>query len=351
MNRLLTRLLEKDKIPDGLIRRRIRSLLKKRIQEETFPSAELQQQHLMEIIGELKNAPIAIETAAANAQHYEVPAEFFSYVLGRNMKYSGCYWNPNTHTLEEAETLALSITCERAGLQDGMRILELGCGWGSLTLFMAKRFPKAEITAVSNSTGQKKYIDRCCAERGISNVEVITADINVFSTEKRFDRVVSVEMFEHMRNYEKLLEKIHGYLLPEGKLFVHIFTHRAFTYYFEVKDADDWMSKYFFTGGIMPSDNLLLYFNTHFRIKDHWHWDGTHYEKTANAWLANMDAHRKEIMPVLASAYGEKNSLIWWVYWRIFFMACAELWGYNNGREWMVSHYLFERTATVKNEN
>ena len=342
---MINKLLEKNLIPDSLIRMRIRSLLAERLKQETKATQELQQEHLMHIIEELKNSPIAIETKAANEQHYEVPTQFFKYVMGKNMKYSSCYYNPQTKNLDEAENNALELTCQHAELQNGMKILELGCGWGSLTMYMAKKFPQAQITGVSNSVSQKTYIDDCCRERGLTNVTILTADMNVFETENKFDRVVSVEMFEHMRNYQKLLKKIDRFLVPGGKLFVHIFTHKEFTYYFEVVDENDWMSKYFFTGGIMPSDDLLLYFNDHFKINKHWHWDGTHYEKTSNTWLANMDAHKKEILPILQSVYGEKQTTKWWVYWRIFFMACAELWGYKNGKEWFVSHYLFERTA------
>jgi cyclopropane-fatty-acyl-phospholipid synthase len=226
-----------------------------------------------------------------------------------------------------------------------MDILELGCGWGSLTLFMAKKFPDAKITAVSNSRTQKIYIDEEAKKRGLSNVYIITADMNVFTTTEKFDRVVSVEMFEHMRNYELLLQKVSGFLNEDGKLFVHIFTHKEYTYYFDVKDETDWMSKYFFTGGIMPSDHLLLYFNEHFGIEKHWRVDGTHYSKTSEAWLANMDKHKAELYPLFEQTYGKENATKWWVYWRLFFLACAELWGYKNGQEWFVSHYLFKKKS------
>ncbi len=340
--------LEQNKLPDFLIRAGIRRLLKQRLADETKPTQEEQQAHLMQIIGELKSAPIAIETGSANEQHYEVPTAFFKYVMGRHMKYSGCYWDETTKSLDEAEKNALEKTCSHAELKNGMEILELGCGWGSLTMFMAEKFPEATITAVSNSKTQKEYIDAECSARGIKNAEIITADMNVFTTDKKFDRVVSVEMFEHMRNYEKLLHKINWFLKDDGKLFVHIFTHKEFTYYFDVLNDSDWMSKYFFTGGIMPSDDLLFYFNEDFVVEHHRHWDGTHYQKTAEAWLENMDAHKKEILPVLSATYGNEQKIKWWVYWRVFFMACAELWGYKNGREWFVSHYLFKKNNPVK---
>ncbi len=343
MNTFIESLLEKNQIPDFLIRNRIRQLLEVRIKDETKATQELQQAHLLRIIEELKQSPIAINTAEANEQHYEVPTAFFQLVMGKHMKYSSCYWNADTHTLSDAETLALTDTCKHAELQNGMKILELGCGWGSLTMFMAAAYPNAQITAVSNSATQKQYIDATCTERGLKNVRIITADMNDFMLDEQFDRVVSVEMFEHMRNYKLLMKKISSMLKPDGKLFVHIFTHKAFTYYFEVADENDWMSKYFFTGGIMPSDDLLLYFNEDLKISNHWHWDGTHYQKTAECWLQNMDAHKGEVMPILAQTYGAGNATKWWVYWRMFFMACAELWGYKNGKEWFVSHYLFTK--------
>lgn len=340
---MINTLLERDLIPDQLIRARIRKLLRQRLRDEQRPIAEQQQTHLMEVISQLRNSPIAIETKAANEQHYEVPTEFFRMVMGKHMKYSCCYWDTTTPDLSAAEQKALEITCQRAQLADGMDILELGCGWGSLTMFMAAKFPSARITGVSNSATQKQWIEATCRERGLSNVRIITADMNVFDIAEQFDRVVSVEMFEHMRNYQLLLEKVARFLKPEGRLFVHIFTHKDLTYFFDVVDDTDWMSKYFFSGGVMPSDDLLFYFNDHLHVSDHWHWDGTHYGKTSEAWLENMDAHKQQIMPILAETYGADQSVKWWVYWRIFFMACAELWNYNNGKEWIVSHYLFRK--------
>lgn len=340
------RLAEKNLIPDFLIRWKIRKLLKQRLIDETKPTQEEQQQHLMQLLRSMQEAPVALNTQEANEQHYEVPDDFFTYIMGKHMKYSSCYWKQGITSLDDAEAEALKRTCEHAQIQNGMEVLELGCGWGSLTLFVAEQFPGVHITGVSNSASQKLYIEARCKERGLQNVQILTADMNTFSIQKTFDRVVSVEMFEHMRNYEKLMEKVAGFLKPDGKLFVHIFTHKELTYFFEVKDETDWMSKYFFTGGIMPSDYLLFYFQKHLKISNHWHWDGTHYEKTANAWLQNMDAHKKEILPVLQNVYGEKQAQKWWMYWRIFFMACAELWGYKNGREWFVSHYIFEKPET-----
>jgi cyclopropane-fatty-acyl-phospholipid synthase len=336
-------LLEQNKVPDFLIRAGIRRLLKQRLVDENKGDTEKQQQHLMQLVEELKNSPIAVNTADANEQHYEVPTQFYAYCLGKHLKYSSGYWKEGVTDIDTSEADMLELTCQRAELQNGQDVLELGCGWGSLSLFMAAKFPASRFTVVSNSRTQKLYIDEQAAKRGITNLTVVTADINVFTIDKTFDRVVSVEMFEHMRNYQKLMHKVAGFLNAGGKLFIHIFTHKQYSYKFEVKDESDWMSKYFFTGGIMPSDDLLLYFNDDFSIEKHWHVSGLHYSKTSEAWLQNMDKHKAEIMPLFEDTYTKQQAVKWWVYWRIFYMACAELWKYNNGDEWMVSHYLFNK--------
>ena len=349
MTSLSMRLLERDLVPDFLIRRRIRSLLAARLREEDQRDPEAQQQRLMEFIRQLAESPVAIETAAANEQHYEVPTEFYTRVLGRHLKYSSCYYpHPNANAaenLDAAEARMLGLTCQRARLADGMRILELGCGWGSLSLWMAANYPKARITAVSNSRTQKQHIDAQAAVRGLTNLEVITCDVNQLAFEPgvSFDRVVSVEMFEHMRNYETLLARVASWMAPGATLFVHIFTHTRFAYPFEVRDETDWMARYFFTGGIMPSDGLLLYFQRDVRLVEHWQVPGWHYSLTSEAWLSNMDRHRAELFPLFKRTYGDVEALRWWVYWRVFFMSCAELWAYDGGREWLVSHYLFEK--------
>lgn len=339
------KLVEQNKVPDFLLRKGIRKLLQQRLDDENKGNVETQQAHLMKLIADLKASPIAVNTADANEQHYEVPTEFYQYCLGKNLKYSSGYWKLGVTDIDTSEDDMLELTCQRAGLLNGQHVLELGCGWGSLSLFMAAKFPLSTFKVVSNSRTQKIFIDEQARQRGISNLTVLTADMNTFTIADKFDRVVSVEMFEHMRNYQLLMAKVASFLKDDGKLFIHIFTHKAYTYLFEVKDETDWMSKYFFTGGIMPSDDLMFYFNDDLVVENHWLVSGTHYAKTSEAWLANMDKHKKNIMPLFEQTYGKDQAVKWWVYWRLFYMACAELWNFNQGCEWMVSHYLFHKTG------
>ena len=341
---MLDQLLEKNLQPHIGIRAGIQRFYAGRLREHHRLTGEEQHRRFMQLVSELRRSPIALHTKEANEQHYEVPPPFFELVLGKHLKYSSCYWEPNIKNLDDAERRMLELTCDRAELANGQTILELGCGWGSLTLFMAENFPKSKITAVSNSKPQRLFIEKRLKQRGLKNVTIITADMNVFKTPKKFQRIVSVEMFEHMRNYDALFAKVRGWLAPNnGKLFIHVFNHKELAYLFESAGPTDWMGRYFFTGGIMPSRNLYLHFAPPLQIENMWVVDGVHYARTAEAWLTNMDRNRETILRIFGEVYGVGNETKWWAYWRIFFMACAELFGAKNGKEWEVTHYLFAK--------
>lgn len=339
----LITLCERGLIPDALTRFGIRRLCRQRLVEEHADDAVAAWERFRTLLADLKRSPIAIETDAANEQHYELPPAFFELCLGKRLKYSSCYYPDGSETLDEAEEKMLALYGERAELADGMDILELGCGWGSLTLWMAERYPNARITGVSNSRPQREHIEAQCRARGLRNVRILTCDVNRLELDERFDRVLSIEMFEHMRNYESLLGRIASWLKPGGKLFVHIFCHRELMYPFEVKGRSDWMSKYFFTGGLMPAADTLLHFQRDLVIEEQWRLSGRHYERTANHWLENQDRNRDAVLAVLAEAYGRDQAKLWHQRWRMFWMACAELFGLDGGNEWLVAHYRFAK--------
>jgi len=334
-------------VPDSLIRYGIRVRCYDHLALLRAECAESDLASKMDIIQELKTSPVAIETEAANEQHYEVPAKFYDLCLGPRKKYSSGLWPTPHTTFEESEVAMLNLYCQRAGVQDGMKVVDLGCGWGSLTLHLAENYPNCKITGISNSHSQREYILRTAKERGynVDNITIVTCNVandkGALDVVKDNDLVMTVEMFEHMKNYDALLDKVQGFLKPQGKLFVHIFTHKDYTYHFE----EGWMSDNFFTGGTMPSDDLLLYFAKDFSVQNHWRVNGSNYEKTSNGWLDYLDKSWKsgELAPVLREAYGEGKERFWYVNWRLFFFACAELFGLENGNEWLVSLYLFEK--------
>jgi cyclopropane-fatty-acyl-phospholipid synthase len=332
-------LAERGLIPAPLVRLGVRRLLRARIEGERQRHVD-RDKAVERWTRAMAASEVAIHPQFPNQQHYEVPPEFFEAVLGRNLKYSSALWTPNTATLDDAEAAMLDRTCRNACIGDGQRILDLGCGWGSLSLWLAERYPRAHVTAVSNSAPQREFVKERAAGRGLGNIEVLTADMNGFAPEGRFDRVVSVEMFEHMRNWNELLRRIHGWLVPDGRLFVHVFTHRLYAYPFDVDGDGDWMARHFFTGGMMPSDDLLPRVRGPFDVEGHWVMSGMHYARTAEAWYANLLARRERVMAALSSGLAPAEAERQYHRWRIFFLACAELFGFGGGAEWGVSHYV-----------
>ena len=330
-------------VPDTVIRAGIRRLLESKRREIHSGDVEFAANAMNRFVEHMNLAPVALVPERANEQHYEVPAEFFTHVMGDHLKYSCGYWPTGTSTLTESEVAALDVTVARAGIADGMDVLDLGCGWGSLSLWIAEHFPNASVTSVSNSSSQREFIMGQAAARQIENIEVIVADMNDFDIDRRFDRVVSVEMFEHMRNWGELYRRVAGWLKPAGKFFQHVFCHRSTPYPYEDNGPGDWMSRYFFTGGMMPAAGLPLRFPRHLAVENRWHWNGRHYARTCNTWLQKMDSNKQQIMPILEDCYGKENAALWWQRWRIFFMACAELFDYDEGQEWFVGHYLLSR--------
>jgi cyclopropane-fatty-acyl-phospholipid synthase len=331
---LATRAAERAPLPDAVTRLGVGLLVDRARRQLDAPGAFDERL----FAAEMARLPIALATAEANAQHYELPAEMFGLILGPRRKYSACLYAGPATTLAEAEAHALAETCAHAGLADGQEILELGCGWGSLSLWMAERYPAARITAVSNSASQRIFIESQAQARGLGNLRVLTADMNDFEPDARFDRIVSVEMFEHMSNWRALLGRARGWLGPEGRLFLHVFTHRSRPYRFEAADDNDWIAQHFFTGGVMPSHGLIRQFPDIFRVEAEWRWSGDHYRRTANDWLANFDRNDAAIRDLLKGAYGAAWP-VWRRRWRLFFLATAGLFGARRGEIWGVSHY------------
>jgi cyclopropane-fatty-acyl-phospholipid synthase len=339
----LNRIIDSNLLPDFALRFGIRQVVAMRLREQQRGGPDAHTRRMNEVIAELGHGTIAEKTDAANSQHYEVPSEFYELVLGEHLKYSGCYWPADDVGLDGAERASLEQVCERAELVDGMDILELGCGWGSLSLFMAQRYPNSRIVALSNSASQRQLILDRAAGRKLDNLEVITGDVNVVELTHTFDRIVSVEMFEHMRNYRELFARISSWLRPAGKLFVHVFAHTRYAYLYDNNDDSDWMAREFFSGGVMPSQSLFLHFQDHLRVTDQWALSGRHYQLTAEAWLSNIDRNRARILELFERHYGADQATAMFARWRVFFMACAELFGYRRGREWIIAHYLFEQ--------
>ena len=334
-------LAERGYAPEALIRTGIRSMCKNRLSDVSSPNESVRKKKLENFIDTMNRSEIALSPDIANQQHYELPYTFFEMILGSHRKYSCGYWDDDICDLDCSEQRALQLTCEHANIRDGDQILELGCGWGSLTLWLARQYPTSHITAISNSTSQRLYITNRATELGLNNVEIITEDINRFVPASRFDRIVSVEMFEHLRNYREMFQRISDWLNDEGQFFMHIFCHRDEPYLFIDRGPSDWMTRHFFYGGMMPSIDLPMNFQDALVLDDEWHWEGTHYEHTANMWLRNLHEKKPEILPILEAVYGDGNANQWFHRWCLFFIACAELFGMKNGTCWGVHHYRF----------
>lgn len=335
-------LAERGLIPDALIRLGVRRLCARKLAEESAHDPEVFAEAKARYIAQWSQGPVAVHADAANAQHYELPPSFFELVLGSQLKYSCALFPSPDTTLEQAEIAMLEQSCERAGIRDGMRILDLGCGWGSMTLHLARRYPACRITAVSNSRLQREHILRRAAALGIAQgrVEVVTADINDYDADRQFDRIVSVEMLEHVRNHAEVFRRARRWLAEDGAMFVHVFCHRELAYPYEDRGEDDWMARYFFTGGVMPSFDLFLHYPRDLQVQRRWWVSGRHYARTAECWLARLDASRSAALAELERHYPPAEAARWLQRWRMFFLAVAEFFGYDGGRQWGVGHYL-----------
>lgn len=306
-------------------------------------NTDLKQEYLT-FLKQASSGKIAVHTDDANNQHYEVDSEFFQYCLGKNLKYSSCYWNDDTSSLDEAEDIMLDLYCKRAKIEDGMTILDVGCGWGSLSLYLAQKYPKSKITGVSNSNSQRKFIEKLGYERNLHNLNIVTKDINSFDTNKKFDRIISIEMFEHTKNSKILMDSINKWLSPDGLFFMHVFAHKYNPYYFDTEQKNAWMAKYFFTGGMMPNHDLFRDLESDLNYQKSWMLSGTHYEKTSNAWLEKMDSNKTKILELFRRNNSNSVAKKKFYFWRLFFIACAEIFGYNGGSEWIISHHLFKKS-------
>ena len=332
-------LAERRVLPDPVVRVGMRRLLGQRLRHEQRKDNRLDGPSAQAFAEEMRSEPVAVATTNANEQHDELPSEFFAAVLGPYLKYSSCFWSDDTRDLADAEEKMLELTCKRAGLEDGMDVLDLGCGWGSFSMWVVRHYPRCRVLAVSNSRTQAEFIRARCQSEALDRLEVVTADMNDFGTDRKFDRVVSVEMFEHIRNWAQLFERVAGWLGPDGAFFQHVFCHQRYAYLYSDEGAGDWMARHFFTGGIMPSQDLPLRYDDHLEVVDQWRVNGLHYSLTLEAWLAEMDRNRELLLPVFARTYGD-NSERWFARWRMFFMACSELFRYRSGAEWFVAHTL-----------
>ncbi|KAL2245720.1 (S)-coclaurine N-methyltransferase-like [Sesamum indicum] len=341
--RLMLALLDCNLLPDAVVRCITRLLLASRLRSAYRPLADIRLSNLLHFVHSLREMAIAIDTEKPKSQHYEVPTAFFKLVLGKHLKYSCCFFPDKCSTLEDAEKAMLELYCKRSQMKDGHYVLDIGCGWGAFSLYLAEKYPNSQIMGICNSTTQKAHIEEQCRDLELKNVEIIVADISKFDMEASFDRIFSIGMFEHMKNYHSLLKKISRWMKPDGLLFVEYFCHKTFAYHFEVDSEEDWMGRHFFTGGTMPSSNLLLYFQEDVSIINHWLVNGKHYAQTSQEWLRRMDQNMSAIKPIMKSTYGKDSMVKWMVYWRVFFIATAELFGYNNGEEWMVSQFLFKK--------